>query len=183
MQYDWVDDEGVTEPLTLARAKEHLNVLHDKHDDLITDYIKAARHWTEGYISRALVAKTVTVLLSIDELRKVDDVYQVRLPIASTVTAINTITIDGATFDKSKTNLYGPRLPLLEIDATALEDVDTPRNIVIEYDATVYANQYNCKMAMLQIVGNFFHHRDSTPLEEQSHIASILTPDKLHYYV
>lgn len=63
----------VTEPVTLAQAKEWLRVTHDDEDDLITALITAARQICEGYISKSFVERTVTAIVR-------NDLGNVKLP-------------------------------------------------------------------------------------------------------
>jgi len=61
MQWSWVvTTPAVTEPLSLADAKEHLKVDTADDDSLITAQILAARKWIEQYCNRSLPSQTLT---------------------------------------------------------------------------------------------------------------------------
>ena len=61
MQWSWVvTTPAVTEPLSLADAKEHLKVDTVDDDALITAQIVAARKWIEQYCNRSLPQQTLT---------------------------------------------------------------------------------------------------------------------------
>lgn len=52
---------ATAEPLTLAEAREHIQVTHTDDDNYITALIKAARAVVEAYTGRALISRTVDV--------------------------------------------------------------------------------------------------------------------------
>lgn len=61
MSWSWVvTTPAVSEPLSLADAKEHLKVDISDDDDLITAQIVAARKWIEQYCNRSLPQQTLT---------------------------------------------------------------------------------------------------------------------------
>lgn len=184
MQYEFTDTESnPTEPITLARAREHCKVLHTKEDDLITDFIKAARHWLEGHLNRALVEKIVTVFFTAKELKNNNKgSYEIRLPVPTTVEDITSIKINGETFNVANTTLYTTRVPLLQIDADAYNELEDPNIIQVTYTATAYESKSNIKICLLKIVDNFHKKRDSTPLEDQVAITSLVTNDIIHMY-
>jgi uncharacterized phiE125 gp8 family phage protein len=52
---------GVTEPVTLAEAKEYARIDGNSEDALITSLIKMARIHCESYIGKCIVLKTVEI--------------------------------------------------------------------------------------------------------------------------
>jgi hypothetical protein len=52
---------GVTEPVTLAQAKEYARIDGSSEDSLITSLITMARTHCESYIGKCIVLKTVTI--------------------------------------------------------------------------------------------------------------------------
>ena len=50
----------MAEPLDLSDAKQHLRVVHNNEDDLITALIVAAREWVENFTGQVLVQREVT---------------------------------------------------------------------------------------------------------------------------
>jgi len=52
------------EPVTLARAKQHLRVDHSAEDDLIQDWIAAAREMSEQYTGRRWVSQQLRMTLA-----------------------------------------------------------------------------------------------------------------------
>ena len=52
---------GVTEPVTLAEAKEYARIDGSSEDSLITSLITMARTHCESYIGKCIVLKTVTI--------------------------------------------------------------------------------------------------------------------------
>lgn len=50
----------MAEPITLAEAKRHLDVLRDDQDDLIMDKIVAAREWVENHTELSFNGDAVT---------------------------------------------------------------------------------------------------------------------------
>jgi len=56
-----VSTAATTEPLTLAEAREHIQVTHTDDDNYIQSLIKAARAVVESYTGRALIQRTVAV--------------------------------------------------------------------------------------------------------------------------
>jgi len=58
---EWkVTTAPASEPVTLAEAKLYLRVDSSADDDLITELIKTARQWCEGYQNRAYIQQTIT---------------------------------------------------------------------------------------------------------------------------
>ena len=53
-----------TEPVTLARAKEHFRVSHDDDDDYIREIIRAARERAETYTGRSFVTRSIRALFA-----------------------------------------------------------------------------------------------------------------------
>ena len=47
------------EPITLEEAKAYMRVEYDTDDELITNFIAAARHWVEVYIRKSLLYPTI----------------------------------------------------------------------------------------------------------------------------
>ncbi len=56
------------EPVELQTVKRHLRVDNEYDDDLISDYIRAARFIIEGDVSRALITQTLTLTISNEPL-------------------------------------------------------------------------------------------------------------------
>lgn len=54
-----VEAGGVTEPVTLAEAKDHMHISYSDDDTWITAEIKAARQALEKFLGLSLVAKTI----------------------------------------------------------------------------------------------------------------------------
>ena len=52
---------GITEPVTLAQAKEYARIDGSSEDSLITSLITMARTHCESYIGKCIVLKTVTI--------------------------------------------------------------------------------------------------------------------------
>jgi uncharacterized phiE125 gp8 family phage protein len=57
----FADVAPVTEPITLAEAKEYAKIDGSTEDTLITSLIKAARLHCESYMGKAIIRKTVTI--------------------------------------------------------------------------------------------------------------------------
>ena len=57
----FADVAPVTEPITLAEAKEYARIDGDAEDTLITSLIKVARLHCETYMGKAIIRKTVTI--------------------------------------------------------------------------------------------------------------------------
>jgi uncharacterized phiE125 gp8 family phage protein len=57
----FADVAPVTEPITLAEAKEYARIDGSTEDTLITSLIKAARLHCESYMGKAIIRKTVTI--------------------------------------------------------------------------------------------------------------------------
>lgn len=61
MILDWrCTTEPVSEPLTLAAAKQHARITHDTEDGLVLAYLMAARQAAEEYLGRGLLTQTWT---------------------------------------------------------------------------------------------------------------------------
>ena len=61
---DWlVSTLPALEPVTLTEAKLHLRVDITADDDLITELIKSARIWCEGFQNRAYITQSITARL------------------------------------------------------------------------------------------------------------------------
>lgn len=59
-----LDEDGqVVEPVSLALVKKHLRALGDLEDDLLTQYLQAAREWSESYCERKWIDTTVDIFL------------------------------------------------------------------------------------------------------------------------
>lgn len=56
-----VSTAATVEPLTIAEAREHIQITHTDDDNYIQSLIKAARAVVEGYTGRALIQRTVAV--------------------------------------------------------------------------------------------------------------------------
>ena len=52
---------GITEPVTLAEAKDYARIDGNSEDTLITSLIKVARLHCESYMGKAIIRKTVTI--------------------------------------------------------------------------------------------------------------------------
>jgi uncharacterized phiE125 gp8 family phage protein len=57
----FADVAPVTEPITLAEAKEYARIDGSSEDTLITSLIKASRLHCESYMGKAIIRKTVTI--------------------------------------------------------------------------------------------------------------------------
>ena len=57
----FADVAPVTEPITLAEAKEYARIDGSTEDTLVTSLIKAARLHCESYMGKAIIRKTVTI--------------------------------------------------------------------------------------------------------------------------
>ena len=57
----FADVAPVTEPITLAEAKEYARIDGSTEDTLVTSLIKAARLHCETYMGKAIIRKTVTI--------------------------------------------------------------------------------------------------------------------------
>jgi uncharacterized phiE125 gp8 family phage protein len=57
----FADVAPVTEPITLAEAKEYARIDGSSEDTLITSLIKVARLHCESYMGKAIIRKTVTI--------------------------------------------------------------------------------------------------------------------------
>jgi uncharacterized phiE125 gp8 family phage protein len=57
----FADVAPVTEPITLAEAKEYARIDGEAEDTLITSLIKVARLHCESYMGKAIIRKTVTI--------------------------------------------------------------------------------------------------------------------------
>jgi uncharacterized phiE125 gp8 family phage protein len=57
----FADVTPVTEPITLAEAKEYARIDGSAEDTLITSLIKVARLHCESYMGKAIIRKTVTI--------------------------------------------------------------------------------------------------------------------------
>jgi uncharacterized phiE125 gp8 family phage protein len=57
----FADVAPVTEPITLAEAKEYARIDGSTEDTLITSLIKVARLHCESYMGKAIIRKTVTI--------------------------------------------------------------------------------------------------------------------------
>lgn len=58
-----VEDDDITEPVTLAELKAHIRVTFTDDDDYITMLINAARLAIERFTGLSLVAKTITAII------------------------------------------------------------------------------------------------------------------------
>lgn len=184
MQYTLSDKASPVELITLARAKEHLRILHTEQDGLIEDYITAARHWAEGYIRRALAAKDVSVYLS---KAIQDNQLKIVLPIATDYETSYTVEVYGELIDPSLYRTLPGPLPTIVIPETAisayLPDDRTDYDITVDYTPTVYGSRSDIKLSLLQIIGNFFYHADGTPLEDQKRITNLLQQHRVRDYM
>ncbi len=54
-----VSTAPASEPVTTAEAKLSLRVDHSEEDDLIDEYIQAAREYVEGFTNRGLMTQTI----------------------------------------------------------------------------------------------------------------------------
>mgnify|MGYP000004704876 CR=1 FL=1 len=57
----FADVSPVTEPITLAEAKDYARIDGNSEDTLITSLIKVARLHCESYMGKAIIRKTVTI--------------------------------------------------------------------------------------------------------------------------
>lgn len=58
-----VTTKPATEPVTLKELKQHCRIDTDDDDDLMIDYIRAAREFCETYQARSYVTQTITAKL------------------------------------------------------------------------------------------------------------------------
>lgn len=81
---DYTSTAATTLALTLAEAKAQMRVTHDREDDLIVDYIKAATRMLEDRTNRCFVTQTRTLKMdSFEDCRYVRGrrIYPARSPI------------------------------------------------------------------------------------------------------
>lgn len=77
------------EPVTLAMAKSHLRVDHSDDDDLIAQYIAAARRYCENYTARAFVTQTWELVIDAFP----DSEIQIPLPALQTIDSIKYVSV------------------------------------------------------------------------------------------
>jgi len=111
MNWSWfVTTPAVTEPLSLADAKEHLKVDTVDDDALITAQIVAARKWIEQYCNRSLPSQTLTAYF---DTAPYSGLLMLPQSPCISVTSINYVDTDGNTqvWDSSKYDVDTSSVP------------------------------------------------------------------------
>ena len=113
--------QPATEPVTLSEMKEWLRVDGTDQDVVITDLIRSAREWAEGYASRSFIDRAVDVTWATFPTIGAD--LYLPGPPAKALTALTYVDSSGApqVYDIADTTLeelYG----LLRVNPDAVED-------------------------------------------------------------
>ena len=184
--------DSPTEPVTLARAKQHLRVLHSEEDDLIQDYITAARYWVEQYIQKPVVRHDISVYYeeSTAETYLGELQHILILPLTYAPNVDGDFIIYRADGSQVNTILSAVsiqqggiiQIPVkIAVPSTVNSLDDTLEGFTLTYKTDPVTPTSNITAAILQIVGNFYYHRDSTPLGDQSKIRHLLQHERIHY--
>lgn len=154
LSLDIVEDEDVTEPVTLEQVKSHLAVTASDDDVYLTLLIKAARGAIEKYTGLSLVEKTVTVTL---------DNYEgdYSLPYGPVIGTPVVLDGDGDEVDSTFSGTLHPNLA-------------TPKSagLSVSYVAGYDVVPADLKLAILHEIAYQFQHRgDEIDREQMSPIA------------
>jgi len=150
-------------PVSLDEAKEHLRVVHTDDDMYITTLLLAATKWAEDYQRRIYVTRSVTDYM--------DGWSTVIRPVYSpllTVTSIKYLDTDGTqqTLDAANYRVDINTEPgrITEAYDCSWPDIRYVTNTIeIAYTAgygTAAAVPDDVKVAIMQIVGHFYEHRE-----------------------
>lgn len=173
----------VDEPITLAQAKDHLRVLHDDEDDLITDLVTVSREQAEHICWRALITQTLRY-----QLDRFPPMIEPPRPPLQSVSSITYVDTAGATqiLDASKYQVDTKSMPGRIVPAFGTSWPSTravPNAVTVEFIAG-YADPNKVPkrivQAMKMFVGYFYRHRDMAVVG--TIIADLpLTPSKMLY--
>ena len=143
--------EEVTNPITLAEAKNYLRVDFSEDDDLIESLITSARVRLEQYAGIAMTERTLQVVAYVDEL--------IELPYAPITNILNVEYFSANTWVEIEDGAY-------EVIGTTVRKVFT-----INYPGMEYRFTYNCgydcvpstlKTATLKLVSDLYEYRESS---------------------
>lgn len=150
------------EPVTLAEAKNHLNLSpsDEAHDEILAQYIAASRQQLETDINFALIVRTMRV--------KIPEIASVRLPMGplATVSSITYFDRDNVSQTLS-TSLYSvdTATDSIRLIGDSFPSVyDRWDAVTVNYTIGKAANATQvpplCKSAVLLLVGHYFENRD-----------------------
>jgi uncharacterized phiE125 gp8 family phage protein len=143
--------EEVTNPVTLAEAKNYLRVDFSEDDDLIESLITSARVRLEQYAGIAMTERTLQVVAYVDEL--------IELPYAPITNILSVEYFSANTWVEIEDGAY-------EVIGTTVRKVFT-----INYPGMEYRFTYNCgydcvpstlKTATLKLVSDLYEYRESS---------------------
>jgi hypothetical protein len=141
-----VQADDITEPVTLAQAKDQLRISFTDDDTIVTSLITQARKSLERYCCISMVNKTASVL--IDLLREVE------LPYGPVVDGITSFTdSDGNTIDPSYYQVIGVSFKIFRPTYRSFI------NAVVVYDVGMDEVEDDLQLAILQEIAFRYEHR------------------------
>lgn len=177
------------EPVTLAKAKEHLRIEHTLEDILIGSLITAAREWCEDYQQKAYITQTWTLTLDRFPAGEIaifrpplqsaiinyDDVDNVNQLLDASVYVVDTSSDQGGRIALA----YGQSWP-----STYTEIGSVVITFVAGYGASPEDVSGQIKAAMNLLIAHWYEHRESvsegTPMTEvPMAVTSLLGPRRV----
>jgi len=152
-----------SEPVTLAEAKAHARIRHDRDDAFISALIVAARRRCELDLGRALITQTWAATLDAWPAAESGEGFR-RVGLSPhNPTAITSLTVDGATLAASYYALRGDEL-WVSTDAADPDNADgLGGDIVITFTAATVAAQDLAvfKLAIQMNVAYWYENREA----------------------
>jgi uncharacterized phiE125 gp8 family phage protein len=150
-----------SEPVTLAEAKAHARIQHNRDDTAISALILAARQWAEQATGRALVSQSWTATLDVWPSAIEGEAFY-RVPLSpAPITAVASVTLDGDAVDSASYALRGDEL-WVSTDIAGSEE-ELGGGIVIAFTSSTVAAHVLAafKLAILMTVAYWYENREA----------------------
>lgn len=176
--------ESAEEPITVADAKEHLNVWSDADDTYIASLIRVARQAVEVLTQRALVTKTLKYYL--DSFCR--SVMTLPMPNIQSVASVNYYDVAGVLQTLSSASYFVDSVStpgrICLRDGYSWPDVEAgrPNAVVVEFTAGFGGAADvpdDLKHAVKMLVGHWYANREDVVLSSQAPLPMIKAAEYL----